>query len=171
MAEADAPKNKLKTKFDLSAEKPVFSWQSPEFVRYQRKKRWYLGVIAVALILATILGYMGQWSGVAVVVVAATLFVTLSGANPKDIKCALYNDGVVVDGKVYSFAQFKSFWLSGGEMVKAKLQMTGRFAGQIVLPMVDIDFEQVRLFLSKHLPEEENKGEDITDTINHLLRF
>jgi hypothetical protein len=158
-------------KINLAVDKPVFSWQSPEFVRYNKDKKWLVYIIMIAITLAVVLGFMHQWSGMALVIVAAIVFVTLSGTHPKTIKAAVYTAGVVVGDKVYDFSQAKSFWISFGDLPKAKIQLAGRFAGQIILPLGEEDPEQIRMFLAKHLPEEEDKGEDLTEMINRILRF
>ena len=167
MAETKA----ISPKVNVSSEKPVFSWQSPEFIRYERDHRWTLAIIGVAVVLAVILGFQSQWSGVGVVVAAALIFIFLSGTKPKNVKCAVYPEGIVVDDKVYDFSQFKSFWLIIGDMTKIRLQLTGRFSGVVTMPMKDEDPEQIRLFIGKHLPESDEQREDATDLINRILRF
>ena len=162
---------KIQPKVNVANEKPVFSWQSPEFIRYERDHRWPIAIVGVALILATIFGFQGQWSGVALVVAAALIFIFLAGSKPKNIKCAVYPEGIVVDDKVYEYSQFKSFWVVLGDITKIRLQFTGRFAGQVSMPMKDEDPEQIRLFLGKHLQENEEQREDTTDIINRILRF
>lgn len=167
MAEAQ---NKVKPKFDPDKNKPVFTWEAPEFVRYKKTAKWFLSVIVVGIVFGVIFALQGQWSGVALVGAAILVFTTLSGAKPKKITSSLYLEGIVTDGKVFGFNQFKSFWMEPGDLMKAKLQLLGRLAGQVSLPILEIDPEQVRLFLSKHLPEE-HRGPDLVDQINRLMRF
>ncbi len=158
-------------KINLAVDKPVFSWQSPEFVRKKRAAKSFAYLAIIAIILCVLLGFMHQWSGVVLVVVAAVVFVILSGTHPKNLTCALYKEGVVIDGKVYDFSQVKSFWLTSGELPMVKLQLAGRFAGQVNVPLGQEDPEQIRLFIAKHLPEEEGRGEDLADIINRIFRF
>jgi len=167
MAEA---KNKTTPKFNPESEKPIFTWVAPEFIKYKKTTKWFVGVFLVGIILALVFAWQSQWSGVVLVGTAVIVFTTLSGAKPKKISSSLYQDGIVTDGKVFGFNQFKSFWIEVGDLPKAKLQLLGRLAGQISLPLFDIDPEQVRLFLGKHLPEE-NRGPDIVDQINRFMRF
>ena len=162
--------NKTKHKFNPGGEKPIFTWVAPEFIKYKKTTGWFVAVFIVGIILGIIFAMQGQWSGVALVIAAILVFTTLSGAKPKKISSSLYLDGVVTDGKVFAFNQFKSFWIEMGDLPKAKLQLLGRLAGQVSLPLFDIDPEQVRLFLGKHLPEE-NRGPDIVDQINRFIRF
>jgi hypothetical protein len=172
MANERGEKTKPATvKPNLAAETPVFSWVSPEFIRYKRDSRWHLYFIIIAIVLLVVLIIIKQWSGVALVAVASVAFIVLSENKPKNVKCAVYPSGVLVDAKVYDYAEFKHFWVSYGDLPKVNLQMIGRFAGQVVLPLGETDAEQVRLYLSKHLPEEASRGQDIGDSINKLLRM
>lgn len=157
--------------FDPTRSKPVFSWQAPEFIKYNKDSRWYVILFVVALVLAIVLIWQKIWSGVAMVVVASVVFATLSEAKPKTVSCAVYKEGVVIDDKVFNFHQFKSFWFTGRDLLKMKFQMTGRFAGQVTMPIKDEDPEQLRLLVGKFLPEVEDRGDDLVDTINRLMKF
>ena len=168
---ASNQKQNLQQRFNPQGGKPVFAWEAPEFVRYKKTKTWFLIMFLIGITLGLIFGFQHQWSSVAVVVVALFVFTTLSNAKPRKLKCALYQEGVVIEDKVHGFNKFKSFWMESSDIPKAKLQLLGRLAGQVSLPIVEIDPEQVRLFLGKHLPEEENRGPDLVDTINSIMRF
>lgn len=159
------------SKVDFSGKKPVFSWQTPEFITYQRDSKWVIGIIVAAIGLAAILATQKQWTGVGMILVAAVIFITISNTKPKNIGCAVFDEGIVVDGKVYNYDQFKSFWFVDAALSKIKFQLIGRFAGQVAMPLGDIDFDQVRLFLAKHLPEEDEQREDLNDIINRLFRL
>ena len=171
MAEEKNVKKSAVPKLNVAVDKPVFSWQSPEFVRYKKDNRWLVYLIMIAFVLSVILGFMQIWSGVVLVIVATVVFITLSETKPKTIKSAIYAQGFVVDTKVYDYEQVKSFWISFSDLPKARFQLTGRFGGLVTMPLGEEEPEQIRLFLSKHLPEEEDRGEDLTDTINRILRF
>lgn len=160
-------------KINLQMDKPVFSWQAPEYHRPQeRNNRKLLLVILAAIVIAIVFGWQGQWSSVAVVVAAVFVLLVISRGSAKIVKCAIYSAGVVVDNNIYNFDQFKSFWLLFTDRYKIRLQRVGRFGGQVTLPLSDNeDPEQIRIFLQKHLPEEEDNGRDLNDIINHWLRF
>ena len=171
MAEEKKVTKTVGPKLNIAEDKPVFSWQSPEFVRYKKDNKWLVYLIMIAIVLCVILGLMQLWSGVVLVAVATIVFITLSETKPKTVNSAIYAQGFVVDTKVYDFEQIKSFWISFSDLPKARFQLTGRFGGLITMPLGEEDPEQIRLFLSKHLPEEEDRGEDLSDTINRILRF
>ena len=159
------------TKPNLSVEKPLFNWQSPEFVHYKKDKKWFVYLILITVALIGVLCVLRYWSGAALVLVAAVAFIILSETKPKILNCSIYHSGILVSKKVYDYSQFRSFWVTYGDLPKVSLQLIGRFAGVVVLPLGEEDPEQIKLYLAKHLPEEENRGEDLLDTINKYLHF
>jgi hypothetical protein len=156
---------------ETTSSKPIFVWKSRDNIQFERSSLWYLVVCAIAGLLIFLLYLIQQWMGIALVAVATVIFIIMSRIKPREVDCAVFEKGVVVDGKAYQYSEFKSFWVNQAEVPKIKLQKIGKIAGQVDLPLLNIDQEEVRLFLSKHLPEEEDKGEDLTDTVNRLMRF
>lgn len=153
------------------ASKPIFAWKSPDAVVVERGGNWHVIIVVAAAVLAGLLYWQGLLTGVVLVVVAAVILVMTSRLKPREVKCAIFAEGIVVDDKAYEYGEFKSFWLSAGELPKLKLQRTGRIAGQVEMPLSNIDINQIRLYVSKHLPQEDDKGEDLVDYINRILRF
>jgi len=157
---------------DLGAtSKPVFAWKSADFVQYDRGSRWYLAIVLIAAVVAALLAWQQLWTGVTLVVVAALVVLISSRLKPREVRCAVFAEGVVVDDKAYEYSQFKSFWISISELPKLVLQRVGRVAGVVEMPLQNVDIDQVRLYISKHLPQEDDKGENLIDSINRLLRF
>ncbi|MEK9155859.1 MAG: hypothetical protein AAB360_00965 [Patescibacteria group bacterium] len=162
---------KEKNKTKPIGSRPVFSWESPEYVHYTKGAGWFVAVGAVALAIAGLLYWQGLASGAIVAVAAGAVFMIISKVKPKPLRLAVYPDGVVVGDRVYRYGQFKSFGIIRGEIAKAKLDLVGRFSGEVVLPLKNIDPEQIRLYLKKHLPENEDINEDLSDIVNRLFKF
>lgn len=153
-------------------DKPVFYWQAIDFESHDKPKGWTTMVVLAGVILAGIFVLMGLW--LAVAVVAAAIFALLSQANSRGKKrnYALYDQGVTVDDKVFSFDQFKSFWIFPyQERFVVRFDQLRRFSLPVEMPIDGENPEQIRLFLTKHLPEAEDRGEDVSDTINRWIKF
>jgi len=153
------------------AEKPLFSWKSPDHIVYARSSVWYLIVVGAALILCGLLVWQSNWTGLALVVIATFVMIYLSRRSPQVVEVSFYEKGFVAENHVYDFSEFKSFWITDADMPKFYFQRTGRFSGQVTVPAQDIDLEPVRAYLTKHLPEEESRGEDWSDMINRWIKF
>ena len=169
MAEENT-KNKTEAK-SSDQTKPLYTWEMADSVVRKKDSFYYFAVIVAGLVVMTILALQSIWSGAILAAVATFMFTSITQSKPKNIESALFEKGVVVEGKAYDFTSFKSFWIAVGEITKVKLQTNGMFAGQISMPIKDDEVEKVRALLSAHLPEEQLKGEDLTDTINRWLRF
>ena len=166
------PEDKRGVSREATAEdRPIFSWQSPEYTYHKKDISWFLGLAIVTVAVAGVLLLLEMTSGGLVVIVAGVVLSIISGVKPKSINCALYQDGVVVNNKAYQFGQFKSFTFVHGDIPKIKADLVGQFSGEVVLPLKNIDGGQVRLYFKKHLPEDDSKGEDLVDVINRILRF
>jgi len=167
-----AKEEKDTTKEFVPGDKPVFFWQAVEFESNKKPSGWltYLILIAVVLIAAFI--YMKLWLAAAVVVAACFALYSQAHTSGKKKSYAVYDQGITIEDKVYAFDQFKSFWVIANESKTiVRFEQLRRFALPIEMPTGDEDPEQIRLFLSKHLPEAEDRGEDIADRINKWIKF
>ncbi|MCX6808505.1 MAG: hypothetical protein NTW50_02465 [Candidatus Berkelbacteria bacterium] len=149
-------------------DKPLISWKSMDFEQSQRSQTWYIAVVGVAIALGALLYWQKSWTGIGLVGAFLFLLLFSSRQKPKEVECVIYDSGIVIDEKVHSFDDFKSFWLTFGDLPKVRLQQKGTFTGQVVMPLQNVDFEDIRKIIAEKLPEE-NHGEDLSDTINRFL--
>jgi len=166
---ADAKKANVASQ---SLEKPVFSWSVAEFSQYKKNTNWYLIVGFSAVILIIVFIWMKNYTAAGVVFAAGLALFAQANIIPKKIKCEIYPSGIVIGEKAYPYDSLKSFWVIFGDSKMVRLQPQGRFSASINMPISkNEDPEQVRLFIAKHLPEDEDKGEDVADTIQRWIKF
>ena len=159
----------FKRKKEYDSIKPLFAWDSLEFSKADRGKRWYTVVISAALILAIVLFLIGSRSGALLAVIASLFFIYVN-SKPKSVGCVLYQDGIVVDGKVYHFGDFMSFSVDQDkDLPRLRLRVAGRFGGFVILPLGNTDPGQIYQEVSKHLPEVNDRSTNIIDLINKYL--
>ena len=164
--------DKPKTNIDINPEdKSVFSWSAHEFPKYSKNALWYWLFILAGLVLVAFFVWQRNWAGAGLVAAAIFAIFAQARISPKAVKCELYRSGIVVNEKAYPYNQLKAFWIIAGEHSVVLFEQTGTLKSQINVPISDEDPEQVRLFLSKFLPEDEKRGEDVTDVIQRWLRF
>lgn len=164
---------KAKEKLQITPnDKPVFFWQAIEFESYQKGKGWLTYIILITIALIGVFIWMKQWLGIGVAVAAVVALYSYAYRSGKKKNYAIYDQGVTVDNKVFTFDQFKSFWIFiYQDRPIIRLEQLRRLSVPIEMPVGDENPEQIRLFLAKHLPEQEEKGEDITDVINRWIKF
>ena len=154
------------------ADKPVFYWQATDFQSGKKNNSWFTYLVLIAVILVGAFIWMKLWLAAAVVVAAAFAMYSQSRSQGSKKNYAIYDQGVTIDSRVYTFDQFKSFWIFPYEQrIMLRFEQAKRFSLPVEMPVEEENVEQIKLFLSKHLPEEEERGEDITDTINRWIKF
>jgi len=159
----------MKKEKEKFTDKPVYTWKSTDFASQERKMPWYILVTVTALVLTVLLYLQSMWSGI-IFVLVAYLYLILTGLKPKMIECAVYEKGVVVDGRVVYFEEIKEFWLVEGLVSKFYFSLHGKISGQVVMPAKNAEVDKIREFLKNHLPEE-NHGEDLIEKINRWIKF
>jgi hypothetical protein len=162
-----------KTNIDINPEdKPVFSWSAREFPNYTKNASWYWLFVLAGVALMAFFIWQRNWAAAGLIAAAVFAIFAQARVFPKAVKCELYRSGIVVNEKAYPYDTLKAFWIIAGEHPVVRFEQTGTFIkNQINVPISDEDPEQVRLFLSKFLPEDEKRGEDVTDVIQRWLRF
>ncbi|MCX6812324.1 MAG: hypothetical protein NTW79_01725 [Candidatus Berkelbacteria bacterium] len=163
---------KLKEEVISTTEKPVFYWQATEFESHQKSRGWSAYVIIAAIILIAAFIWQKLYLAGGVTIAAVLAIYSQAHSSGKKKNYAIYNQGVTINEKIFAFDQFKSFWIFPyQERIIVRFEQVKRLSLPLEMPIEEENAEQVRLFLSKHLPEQEEKGEDITDTINRWIKF
>jgi len=171
MAKKELDERKRTLKKD---EKPIFVWEAPESISQKRSSKWYVILFLVSVVLAYVFYIQDLLSGSVLVVVSALVLSFLSIQKPDTIKSALFTSGLLVNNKIYSYDQFKSFHLMEGKILKIRLQPINKFLAPLTLPITNensVSLSQIVLFLSKKMPQEDDKGEDFVDRVNHFFHF
>jgi len=155
-----------------SIDKPAFFWQAIEFESQEKNKSWFLYLFLIAIVLCAAFIWLKLWLAAAVTIAAAFALYSQASTSGKKKSYAIYNQGVTIDNKVYTFDQFKSFWIfPSEERIILRFEQLKRFALPIEMRIEGENADQIRLFLAKHLPEQEEKGEDIMDKVNRWIKF
>lgn len=147
------------------------SWEAPEFIPHEKGPDWYwaVGVIAITLAVAAIM--FGNIL-FALVILAGSLTLTLQASRDPDmISFTLDEDGVQAGDTLYPYSSLKSFWVENNpHEQKILLQSEKVWMPYIVVPIAEIDPEEVRNFLIEYLPEEEHQ-EPLSQKVMEYLGF
>ncbi len=149
-------------------------WQFPEFVKYQRNRRWYIiAGISVALLLiysaftANILFAM-------IIIIASIIFIINQKRDPKMISFKISEEGIVVDETLYEWPEIKNFWIIY-EPPKVKnlyFEFKSLLLPRLPIPLQDQDPIKIREVLLDYIDEDiEREGEPISDGISRTLKL
>lgn len=160
-----------KKNIDNAELKPLFEWKSPEFLVQKRSRLWYLVVVLIAFSLLALFYWQGNWSGGVLVALATLILVFTNQLRSKEVECQIFETGIVVDDKVYRYEDLKNFWITQVNIPVIRFQTSGRFTSIVRMPASGQEIENLQVTLAKHLPENEQGGEDLVDLVNRIIKF
>lgn len=136
-------------------------WEALEFEYHERSQDWYwiLGIIVVIGALIAVL--LSNFLFGTFIVLAGLMLGMLTNKYPNTIHCSITRKGIQVDTTIYLFSSINSFWVDETNDRKPKLLLTlnQTFTLQIVIPIEDIDTEEIRDYLDQYVQEKpQNEG-------------
>ncbi len=149
----------------------LWEWATPEYSKVRHGSRWFLFMAlgATAFIIFGI--FTRSYFFVALITLSFIVILMYAARSPREISCAIGQDGIRTGNKTTPFTELKSFWIfkraDGNEL---SLETKKPLTPFVVLPLGSTDPEKIRRILKNHLPEEEHK-ELITDQIARALGF
>jgi len=147
-------------------------WTASEFVAHQKSAGWYLGLVALTILLGAIV-YVLTKDVISTVVVAIVgiSFGFFAARKPRELHYALDTSGIHMGEKFYPYNQFKSFSLVEEDAAQSVwLMPLKRFMPIITVYFDPNDQDKIANTLSNFLPFE-NRQPDAVDKLMHRLRF
>lgn len=148
------------------------SWETEEFSYYEKSQIWFIVGGAVFLLIITYFAITKQ-------IVTALTFLMLgftvyifSLKKPRQIKCSITYQGIVVDNIVYPFSDLESFWIfyEPPDFKVISLKHKKPYLPFIQIPTGDQDPMKIRQILLDLLPEIEQE-EPFSDRLARYLKF
>lgn len=147
------------------------TWEASEYIHHAKNPLWTVGLVAVAALGVGIALWFSMWTFAALVVVMAIALGIFAFRPPRVMHYELNASGIKIDGKFYSFKDFRAFGiLAEGAFFSIMLIPTKRFMPALSLYFGQEDGEKIVDILGSRLPMEELKP-DFLDAIVRRLRF
>lgn len=149
-----------------------FSWNAPEYEYLQKQSDWYWSVGILSFGFA-IVAYLLNNFLLGVFVILAGFTIMLYGAKrPKTVKFEINYKGLIIDNRLFSFDDLKSFWMHYDPPHKKELGVESKktFMPRLIIPLQNQDPNEIRTFLLKFL-EEEPYEESLIEAITKYLGF
>ena len=155
-----------------NADVPLFGWETPEFVQYQKGKRWFVIALIIFIGLVIFAAFTKQWLMAAVIVLTGAVVFIFTQQKPKTVPFAVSQMGIIFGDRFYPFSEIKSFWVVYEPQVKTlNFELTRRLSTVLTVQLLDQDPLPIRKFLKKHLPEDKSRGEETSDRISRFLKL
>lgn len=153
---------------------PLLEWSFPEFAHHDRSRRWYVGmtILAVALLIWAIFTTNFLF---AVIIVMAAVILWFKHTTPAAmVRCALWEDGLELAGRLYPYDDLASFYIVYDPPMTKMLYLDTKSVWQ---PRLRIDLEDmnpltVRELLLEHITEDlERENEPLSEAFGRLFKL
>ncbi len=147
---------------------PEITWEAEEYIVHEKNSWWYVGLVAVALVLVGLAVLLQAWTFLAVVVLSVIALVVYTLRPPRVLHYSLGKEGLREDQRLYPYADFKSFGLlHEGQHFAIVLTPRKRFAPRITVFFPETQGEKIVDAFGARLPMEEVK----LDLLDKLIKF
>jgi hypothetical protein len=149
------------------------SWDGETFDYAEKGFIWYLLASLAALAIAGYFVWQRDWFSVGItVVVTAVLFWYAATARPKTINYAITSFGIQAGDRFYQFSEIHSFWMTYNQNVKKlNFVFAKKYLPTLVVDISNAQAEKIRVILSRKLPEQPGRGENILDRLVRALKL
>jgi hypothetical protein len=153
---------------------PIFEWQAKEYEFQEKSADWYwaLGIITAAAVIAAVL--FGNLL-LALVIVAAAVAIALQAAKrPKAYRFAITEYGLQIADRLYPFdtmLHFSVLEYPDHDLPPAlSIKTRSLLSPHLLVPLVDVDPDEVYEYLSIHL-EEGNHETSVIDRMVEMFQL
>lgn len=144
------------------------SWSAEEYVVRDKTTWWYVGLVAIALVLGGVSIWLDAWTFLAVVVLGVVALIVYTIRPPRVLNYVLNNEGLREGSKLYLYEDFRSFGIvQEGQHFAIVLTPRKRFAPRVTVYFPEVQGEAIVDALAARLPMEEVKF----DLIDKLIKF
>ena len=146
----------------------VISWEAEEYVVRDKNAWWYVGLVAVGLVLCGIAILVQAWTFLVVIILSVFALIIYALRPPRILHYSLSNKGLSEGDRVYDYADFKAFGiLREGNHFAIVLTPRKRFATRVTVYFPENRGEQIVDMFGARLPMEEVK----LDMLDKLIKF
>lgn len=153
------------------AKNEIVNWEAQEYITYERRGGWYVGLILIALIVVGLAIWImgtGSWSFVALIIVSVVALIIHTKRAPRVLHYSLSDKGLSEGNKLYDFGQFKAFGvMNDGANFSIVLIPRKRFGMRVNVYFPEAQGEEIVDMFGARLPMESVK----LDFIDKVVRF
>jgi hypothetical protein len=152
--------------------KTSFTWEAPEFKKYNRSFWWYLALLLITTLLTSYQIYIDDKFGAFTTVTIAVLIVIFTHQQPKTVAIRIEKSGVSIGESSYPYSHFKYFWIvDDGHHKSLNLEANTYFSQTVIIELLDQDASAIREFLLDRLLEAEGLKASFSQKISRRLKL
>jgi hypothetical protein len=149
------------------------SWEAPEYIHHPKTAIWYIFFTLVAVGLIIYSFYLKSVLTMITFGLIIILGFIFSHKKPAIVSHKLTSNGIVLGDIIYPYKNIVKFWIlyNPPHVKTLNLETTAYVNQHVALQLGDQDPVEVKIYLAKHLPEDLEKEESLTDAIARRLKF
>ena len=152
-------------------EEVLFEWQAPEFTFTQKPIGWFVGMVAVFLVLAGLAVWFRQWLTIGLLAVMVISVGVWANRRPRVLSYRITNYGIMIDQRKYLFDDFRAYYeYMDYNQPSIDLVPGKRFGTLVSLPLATPDADSIEQTIAHMVPKIEH-NEDMIDKLFRRLRF
>lgn len=150
---------------------PILAWNAASFIKFQRTKSWYIvsSILLLLVIVSAVL--LGSPTFAIAVIVFAMVYVFLTQDDPEAVQVVISDIGIIFGNKVYPYTDIRTFWIEYQPPTFQSLHLVLKkeFSEEVTINFHGINPTDLRLVLSKFLPEWEEREKNFTENLTRML--
>ena len=153
---------------------PIFVWEGTEYTFKEKSSDWYwaVGIIAVAASVASLL--FGNIIFAIVILVAAAALAITAAKQPRSHKFAITEQGLTIGDRLYPYDTMMHFsvleYIDHDLPPALSIKTRSLFAPHLLVPLIDVDADDVYEYLSLHL-DEGNHHNSVIDRLVEMFEL
>jgi len=152
-------------------EEPAFSWQASEYVHNHKGFGWYFILVAIIVVLIGAAAFLRVWPVLGMFAVMGVAIGVYAHKPPRTLTYQLTSQGIVIEGHVYPFKEFRSFGvIPETEWHTIDLEPTRRLRPRMAVLFDPKDLEAIVDHMEQHLPRIDRQP-DVVERVTQYLRF
>ncbi|HSD12919.1 MAG TPA: hypothetical protein VLC10_05150 [Patescibacteria group bacterium] len=149
-------------------------WNILEYPKYERGRAWYIGmgVFGVGLLIYAVVS--ANFLFALIIIMFALVTYLSSMSEPKTIKFAITDNGVVVGRSFYMYKDLSRFWFiyEPPEVKTLYFEFKNSLRPRVTIDLGDINPNQVRQVLGNFVREDFNEDDEpFSDFVGRVLKI
>lgn len=140
---------------EISPASGGINWQIEERQTNLRSNEWLWALVIIGFAIVIFGVLLKNYLLIIIIALAALIIYARKFKKPETHDFQLDNAGLAIDGKLYSYENFESFWIFTDKEIAFRRKH--RLMPLLIVPFRDDDEPQIVKMLSKHLPESEEE--------------
>jgi len=132
-------------------------WTAHEHSHTDKSSDWFLALAIIAISSAIVAVLFKNFLFALLIIIGSFTMSLLAKRPPRELTFSLSPRGIMIDDALYPYQMLVAFWIRDRGTEHATLLVDARrfMTPHLIVPLHDADAEQIHMYLSEYLPEEE----------------